>query len=145
MGVGPVEYMVVAFPGNKFTGEITPALKELIDSGTIRVIDLAFVLKDADGSVVGAELEDLDSEVFQAFQSLTIERGGLLNDDDLADIADALEPNSSAAILVWEDLWAKRFADAVVGSGGVLVDIARIPRDIVQAAIDYAADETVTA
>ena len=145
MGVGPVEYMVVAFPGNQFNGEIAPALKDLIDSGTIRVIDLAFVLKDGDGSVVGAELEDLDSTVFQAFQSLTIERGGLLNDDDLIDIGDALEPNSSAAILVWEDLWAKRFADAVADSGGVLVDIARIPRDIVQAAIDFAADESVTA
>jgi hypothetical protein len=137
--------MVVAFPGNKFNGQIAPALKDLIDSGTIRVIDLAFVLKDGDGSVVGAELEDTDSEVFQAFQSLAIERGGLLNDDDLIDIGDALEPNSSAAVLVWEDLWAKRFADAVADSGGVLVDIARIPRDIVQAAIDYAADESVTA
>lgn len=145
MGVGPVEYMIVAFPGNKFNGEIAPALKDLIDSGTIRVIDLAFVLKDGDGSVVGAELEDTDSEVFQAFQSLTIERGGLLNDDDLVEIGDALEPNSSAAVLVWEDLWAKRFADAVVNSGGVLVDIARIPRDIVEAAIEFAADETITA
>ena len=145
MGVGPVEYMVVAFPGNQFNGQIAPALKDLIDSGTIRVIDLAFVLKDADGSVVGAELEDTGSEVFQAFQSLQIERGGLLNDDDLIEIGDALEPNSSAAILVWEDLWAKRFADAVADSGGVLVDIARIPRDIVQAAIDYAADESITA
>jgi hypothetical protein len=137
--------MVVAFPGNQFNGDVAPALKELIDSGTIRVIDLAFILKDADGNVVGAELEDAGSEVFQAFQSLTIERGGLLNDDDLIDIGDALEPNSSAAVLVWEDLWAKRFADAVADSGGVLVDIARIPRDIVQAAIDYAADESVTA
>ncbi len=145
MGVGPVEYMVVAFPGNKFNGEIAPALKDLIDSGTIRVIDLAFVLKDGDGSVVGAELEDVDSEVFQAFQSLAIERGGLLNDDDLVEIGDALEPNSSAAILVWEDLWAKRFADAVVNSGGVLVDIARIPRDVVEAAIEFAADETISA
>ena len=145
MPVGPVEYMVVAFPGNQFNGDVAPALKELIDSGTIRVIDLAFILKDADGNVVGAELEDAGSEVFQAFQSLTIERGGLLNDDDLVEIGDALDPNSSAAVLVWEDLWAKRFADAVADSGGVLVDIARIPRDVVQAAIDYAADETVSA
>ena len=145
MPVGPVEYMVVAFPGDQFNGDVAPALKELIDSGTIRVIDLAFILKDADGNVVGAELEDAGSEVFQAFQSLTIERGGLLNDDDLVEIGDALDPNSSAAVLVWEDLWAKRFADAVADSGGVLVDIARIPRDVVQAAIDYAADETVSA
>ena len=145
MGIGPVEYMVVAFPGNKFNGKIAPALRDLIDSKTIRVIDLAFVMKDADGSIVGAELEDIDSEVFQAFESLMIERGGLLNDDDLKEIGDALEPSSAAAVLVWEDLWAKQFADAVADSGGVLVDIARIPRDVVQAAIDYAADESVTA
>jgi uncharacterized membrane protein len=141
MAIGPVEYMVIAFPGNQFNGEVAPALKALIDSGTIRVIDLAFVLKDADGSIVGAELEDAGSSVFQAFESLTIERGGLLNDDDIRDIGEALEPNSSAAVLVWEDLWAARFADAVADSGGVLVDIARIPRDVVQAALDFAADE----
>jgi len=145
MAIGPVEYMVVAFPGNKFNGQVAPALKDLVDSGTIRVLDLAFVLKDVDGSVVGAELEDTGSEVFQAFESLTVDRGGLLNDDDLHDIADALDPNSSAAIIVWEDLWATRFANAVADSGGVLVDIARIPRDIVQAALDYSADEAVTA
>ena len=140
MGIGPVEYLVVAFPGNQFNGEIAPALRDLIDSGTIRVLDLAFVLKDADGNVVGAELEDAGSEVMQAFDSLAIERGGLLNDDDLQDIGEALDPNSSAAILVWEDLWAQRFADAVADSGGVLVDIQRIPRDVVQAAIDFNTD-----
>jgi Family of unknown function (DUF6325) len=140
MTIGPVEYLVVAFPGNKFNGEIAPALRDLIDSGTVRVLDLAFVMKDADGSVVGGELEDAGSEVMQAFNALTIERGGLLNDDDLVDIGDALEPNSSAAILVWEDLWATRFADAIADSGGVLVDIQRIPRDVVQAAIDFNAD-----
>ena len=145
MGIGPVEYLVVAFPGNKFNGEVAPALRDLIDSNTIRVLDLAFVMKDVDGNVVGAELEDAGSEVMQAFNALAIERGGLLNDDDLHDIGDALDANSSAAILVWEDLWAKRFADAVADSGGVLVDIQRIPRDVVQAAIDFNADEPVTA
>jgi hypothetical protein len=145
MGIGPVEYLVVAFPGNQFNGEVAPALRDLIDSGTIRVLDLAFVLKDADGNVVGAELEDAGSEVMQAFDALAIERGGLLNDDDLQDIGDALDPNSSAAILVWEDLWAKRFADAVADSGGVLVDIQRIPRDVVQAAVDFNTDPAVTA
>ena len=144
MGIGPVEYLVVAFPGNKFNGEVAPALRELIDSGTIRVLDLAFVLKDEDGNVVGAELEDAGSDVMQAFESLAIERGGLLNDDDLRDIGDALDPNSSAAILVWEDLWASRLADAIADSGGVLVDIQRIPRDVVQAALDFSND-SVTA
>ena len=145
MGIGPVEYLVVAFPGNQFNGEVAPALRDLIDSNTIRVLDLAFVMKDVDGNVVGAELEDAGSEVMQAFNALAIERGGLLNDDDLVDIGEALDANSSAAILVWEDLWAKRFADAVADSGGVLVDIQRIPRDVVQAAIDFNADEPVSA
>ena len=145
MGIGPVEYLVVAFPGNKFNGDVAPALRDLIDSNTIRVLDLAFVMKDVDGNVVGAELEDAGSEVMQAFNALAIERGGLLNDDDLVEIGDALDANSSAAILVWEDLWAKRFADAVADSGGVLVDIQRIPRDVVQAAIDFNADEPVSA
>jgi hypothetical protein len=131
--------MVVAFPGNQFKGEIAPALKDLIDSGTIRVIDLAFVMKDAEGNVAGVELEDAGSKVFEAFHSLTIERGGLINDDDMMDIGEALDANSAAAILVWEDLWATRFAEAVRGAGGVLVDIQRIPHEIVQAAVDYAA------
>jgi hypothetical protein len=144
MGIGPVEYLVVAFPGNQFNGEVAPALRELIDNGTIRVLDLAFVLKDEDGNVVGAELEDAGSEVMQAFDSLAIERGGLLNDDDLQDIGDALDPNSSAAILVWEDLWASRLADAIADSGGVMVDIQRIPREVVQAALDFSND-SVTA
>lgn len=144
MGIGPVEYLVVAFPGNQFNGEVAPALRELIDNGTIRVLDLAFVLKDEDGNVVGAELEDAGSEVMQAFDTLAIERGGLLNDDDLQDIGDALDPNSSAAILVWEDLWASRLADAIADSGGVMVDIQRIPREVVQAALDFSND-SVTA
>jgi hypothetical protein len=139
MSIGPVEYMVVAFPGNQFNGQIAPALRDLIDSGTIRVLDLAFVMKDEEGNVVGAELEDAGSDVMNAFNALTVERGGLLNDDDLQDIGEALDANSAAAILVWEDLWAKRFADAVADSGGVLVEIARIPRDVVQAALDYSA------
>jgi hypothetical protein len=131
--------MVVAFPGNQFKGEIAPALQELVDSGTIRILDLAFVLKDEDGNVVGAELEDAGSEVLQAFESLTSDRGGLLNDVDLVRIGETLDANSSAAILVWEDLWAERFATAVRGAGGVLVDIQRIPYEIVQAAIDASA------
>ena len=139
MGIGPVEYMVVAFPGNQFKGEIAPALGDLVDNGTIRVLDLAFIMKDAEGNVVGAELEDAGSEVISAFEALTFERGGLISDNDLMEIGGALEPESSAAILVWEDLWAARFADAVRNAGGVLVDIQRIPHEVVQAAIDYAA------
>ena len=117
-------------------------LRELVESGTIRIIDLAFVHKDENGDVVAVELEDEGSEIFQAFQAVTMDRDGLVNDDDLMDIGAALDVNSSAAVLVWEDVWATRFADAVAGAGGILVDIQRIPRDVVQAAIDYAQSPT---
>ena len=137
MGIGPVEYGVIAFPGNKFKGEIAPALEELVKSGTIRILDLAFVLKDKDGNVTGFELEDAGSEVMKAFESLTHARDGLINDNDLKDIGAALDPNSSAAVLVWEDLWATKFAEAVRNAGGVVVDMQRVPYELVQAAIDF--------
>jgi hypothetical protein len=138
MGIGPVEYMIVAFPGNRFKGEIIPALAELVDSGTIRVIDLAFVIKDADGSVATLEAGDLDSEVYQAFDALTSETMGLLNENDLFAAAEELEPNSSAALLVWEDLWATKLAESIRNADGVLLDLERVPYEVVQAAIDYA-------
>lgn len=137
MAIGPVEYMVVAFPGNKFKGEIAPALADLCDAGTIRLIDLAFVLKDGEGNVSGFELEDAGNEVFSAFDRLAADRGGLLNDDDLFRVGDALEPNSSAAIMVWEDAWATKFAEAVRSADGVLIERQTIPHAVVQAALDW--------
>jgi hypothetical protein len=141
MGIGPVEYMIVAFPGNKFTGEIVPAIGEQVQNGTIRVIDLAFVIKDADGNVATLEAGDLDSEVYQAFDALTSDTLGLLNEADLFAAAEELEPNSSAALLVWEDLWAAKIADAIRKADGVLLDLERVPYEVVQAAVDYAAVE----
>ena len=136
--VGPVEYMIVAFPGNKFRGEILPALQELVDSQTIRIIDLTFVVKDADGEVAGFELSDLDEDVQSALERMGAEATGLFNEEDLMLAAETLEPNSSAALLVWEDLWAARFADAVRDANGELVEIQRIPHEIVVAARDWA-------
>jgi hypothetical protein len=139
MGIGPVDYIIVAFPGNQFKGEIIPALKELTDSNTIRIIDLAFVIKDADGNAEALEVSDIDSEFGSAMSSiLGNERGGLLNADDLAGAAEELEPNSSAALLVWENVWATKFKDALVNAGGELWDFERVPADVVQAAIDFA-------
>ena len=104
----------------------------------IRIIDLAFVLKDADGNMTGIELEDVGSDVFQAFESLTAERGGFVSEEDLHAVAGELEPNSSAAILVWEDVWATKLTEAIVGASGQLVDIQRVPRELVQEAVDWA-------
>jgi hypothetical protein len=145
MSIGPVEYMVIAFPGNQFKGEIAPALRELVDNGTIRIIDLAFVGKDADGNVLGFELEDAGSEVGAAFASIKHERNGLLNEDDVRDVGEALDLNSSAALLVWEDVWATRVRDAIVDAGGQLVTIQRVPYEIVEAAVAYAEEGAASA
>lgn len=139
MAIGPVEYMIVAFPGNKFSGEIAPALAELVKSNTIRLIDLAFVIKDADGSVAILEVGDLDSEVGAAFSELAGEGPGrLLNEEDLEAAAEELDPNSSAALLVWENVWAAKIKDAMLKADGVVLDMERIPHEVVDAAIEWA-------
>jgi hypothetical protein len=138
MGTGPVEYAVIGFPGNKFTGEIAPALGELVDAGTIRILDLAFVSKDADGNAVAVEVEDTDSSILQAFEQIGAERGGLLNAEDLVSAAEALGPNSSAAIIVWEDLWAAKLAEALKRADAIVVERHVVPYDLVQAAVAFA-------
>jgi uncharacterized protein DUF6325 len=138
--IGPVEYMIVAFPGNKFKGEIVPALADLVEAGTIRIIDLAFVGKDADGETIAFELSDLDPAVADLFGSLDHEVGFLFNEDDLLDAAGRLEPNMSAALLVWEDVWATKLVAALRNAGGELVDLQRIPREVVLAAREWAAE-----
>ena len=135
--IGPVDYMIVGFPGNKFQGEIAPALADLVDAGTIRIIDVAFVGKDENGEALAFELTELDPEVQEGLDSLGIEVGGLFNEDDLADAADSLEPNSSAALLVWENVWARETAQAIRNAGGELLAFERLPHDVVQAARDW--------
>jgi uncharacterized membrane protein len=131
MDIGPVEILVVGFPGNQFTGEIAPALEDLVQSGLIRVIDLVFVTKDADGSVVGIELSDLEEGTASAFQPHVEEPSGLLAEEDIEDLGAQLEPNSSAAILLFEHLWATRFRNAVLDSGGELIASIRIPKEAI--------------
>jgi uncharacterized membrane protein len=135
MDIGPVEILVVGFPDNQFTGEIVPALAELVESGLVRVIDLVFVTKDADGNVVGIELSDVEDKVSSAFQPHVEDPSGLLADEDIEDIGADLEPGSSAAILLFEHLWATKFRDAVVGSGGELIASMRIPKEVVDAVV----------
>ena len=134
--LGPVDYLIVAFPGNQFKGEVVPALADLVENGTIRIIDLAFVGKSATGDVVAFEMLDLDPEVKKAFEDMGVEVNGLLNEDDLMSTGEKLEPDTSAALLVWENLWARTVADALRNAGGVLVDFQRIPHEVVQAARD---------
>jgi Family of unknown function (DUF6325) len=136
--IGPVDYMIVAFPGNQFKGEIAPALADLVDAGTIRIIDIAFVGKDANGDTVAFELTELDPEVQKGLDNLGIEVEGLFNEDDLRDAGEALEPDSSAALLVWENVWAREVAQALRNAGGELVAFERLPHHVVQAAREWA-------
>ena len=140
--IGPVEYAVIAFPGNKFSGEIAPALAELIEAGTIRIIDLAFVGKDADGNVLSFEMTDLEEDVRQALEGAGVDASGLLNEDDLNAAAEELEPNSSALLIVWEDVWATKLAQAVRNADGVILDFERIPHDVVVEARNWILSNT---
>ena len=135
--IGPVDYLIVAFPGNQFKGEIAPALAELVENETIRVIDLAFVIKSEDGEMAAMELGELAPDVQEAFAKLGIEVTGLFNEEDLQAAAEELEPGSSAALLVWENVWARKVAQAMRDAGGVLLDFERLPHDVVQAAREY--------
>src|SRR5688500_19818271 len=117
---GPVDLVLLRFPGNQFTGEIAPALGDLVSSGTIRIIDLVFVTKDADGNVAGVELADL-GDAGAAFEDIDGEVSGLLTDEDIDAAGEELEPNSSAALLMFENAWAGRFVDAVLAANGELV------------------------
>ena len=135
--IGPVDYMIVGFPGNEFRGEIAPAIADLVEAGTIRIIDLAFVGKNDAGDIVAFELSDVDPAVREGFEKLGIEVTGLFNEDDLMLAGEALEPNSSAALLVWENVWAREVAQKMRDAGGVLLDFERLPHDVVQAAREW--------
>ena len=139
--IGPVDYAIVAFPGNKFRGEIGPAIADLVEAGTIRVIDIAFVGKNAEGDAVAMELTELDPDVQAALESAGVEVGGLFNEDDLIQAAEDLEPNSSAALLVWENVWARKVAQAMRDAGGELVAFERLPHEVVQAAREWALEQ----
>ena len=118
MALGPVELLVIKFPGNEFRGEIAPALRELVENGTIRIIDLLFIKKDADGTVTANELMDLAPDLYEIFDPLVSDIEGLLADDDVQALAGALENNSSAGVLLFENVWATRFRDAVLNAHG---------------------------
>jgi Family of unknown function (DUF6325) len=139
--IGPVDYAIISFPGNRFRGEIAPAIAELVDAGTIRIIDIAFVGKDEEGNAVAMELTELDPDVQEGLEAAGIEVGGLFNEDDLMDVADGLEPNSSAALLVWENVWARKVTQAMRNAGGELVAFDRLPHEVVQAAREWALEQ----
>jgi len=135
--MGPIDYVLVEWPGKQPTGEAMPHLIDLVDRGLIRIIDLAFITKDEDGAVAGLEIADLGGAVaeFAVFEGVA---SGLIHDDDIDQAGDVLEPGTSAALLVYENAWAAPFAAAVRRSGGQLVASGRIPVEDLLAALDAA-------
>jgi uncharacterized membrane protein len=138
MTLGPVSYTVIAFPGNQFNGNIAPEVEKLVADGTVRILDLVFVGKDEAGDTVSLEFDQLDE--LAAFGEIDGEVGGLVNMDDLDLVASNLPEGNSALVILWEDLWAKPLAEAMRASGGIVVDSARIPPDLVEAALNEMAE-----
>ncbi len=135
MELGPIDYIVVEWPGRQPNGEVAPQLVDLVDRGLIRILDLAFIAKDEDGTVVELDLATVGQDVVE----LSVFEGassGLLDKGDLAEAAAVLEPGTSAALLVFENTWAAPFVAAVGRSGGQLVASGRIPVEDVLAALD---------
>lgn len=136
--LGPIDYLVLEFPGSRMTGEAFPILVDLVDRGIVRILDLVFVSKGEDGSIVGLEIADLDGDgeldlaVFEGVSS------GLIGEDDIAEAGSILQPGSSAGILVYENTWAGPFAAAVRRGGGQMVASGRIPVEDVIAAVEAA-------
>jgi len=134
--LGPISYLIVEFPGNKMTGEGFPILVDLVDRGVIRILDLAFVTKDDDGTVRAVDLSDLDGDgeldltVFEGVSS------GLLDESDFADAAPVLDPGSSAGILIFENRWATDFVQALRRSDAQLVAAGYVPQDALLASLD---------
>ena len=130
MEVGPVDVYIIGFPGNKFSGKIAPAIRELVDNGTIRVLDLLFMMKDEAGTVTTLAIEDLDQDG-AAFAELEITEPGSLNDEDADEVSDDLPPNSAALLIAFENVWATRVVSALADADAVLIDSIRIPAEVV--------------
>jgi hypothetical protein len=135
VAVGPVDVYIIGFPGNKFTGQIVPAILEQVDSGAIRVLDALFVSKADDGIVTTLQVSDLDAESSAAFGQITVGKPGALGSEDAEEVSDDLPPNSSALLIAIENLWAVKVVDALRAADAVLIDQVRIPVDVAEAVV----------
>jgi uncharacterized membrane protein len=134
MTIGTVSYTVIAFPGNQFNGNVAPEVAKLVANGTVRILDLVFVAKDENGDTLSLEFDQMDE--LAAFDDIDGEVGGLVNAEDLDHVAANLPEGNSALVILWEDLWAVPLVEAIRGSGGVLIDSARIPADLIESAFE---------
>jgi Family of unknown function (DUF6325) len=129
MTLGPLDYLVVGFPGNQFKGEIAPALAEASAKGIIRIVDLVFVMKDAAGETTTLEMKDLPEELKEAFASVAEDAQGLFTPEDIVALTDTLPPDNSALIVLYEHLWAIRIKEALLNANAVLIAQGRIPQE----------------
>ena len=134
--LGPVDWIVVEFPGSRFKGEIVPALADLVERDIVRILDLLILKKDDEGALEAFELSDLGDGEIGALRSYETELAMLLSEDDVSAVAAAVEPGSTAAVLVWENTWAAPFGSAVRRAGGQLVASGRIPVQALLAVIE---------
>ena len=125
--LGPVDYLVVEFPGSNFNGEILPELVDLVQRGIVKVLDLVLIKKEEDGSFEAFEFDDIEDGVLGELREIERELADVLSEEDVASVAEALEPGSTAGLLVYENLWAAPFASTVRRSGGQLIANGRIP------------------
>jgi hypothetical protein len=133
MALGPIEVLVVSFPGNKFSGGILPELQRLVDNDTITIIDGLLVRKDDDGSITFTEFEEVGGDPdAEALAEVMDQLESLISDEDVEELASALAPGSSEAILVFEHTWAKPLRNAIVDSGGILANNFRVPGLVVE-------------
>jgi len=132
MELGPVEYLMLTFPGNDFNGQVSQAIADLVSSRTVRILDLTFITKAGDGTTATFDYDELEEVV--GLDDFDGNAGSLVSDEDLEMAAEALDPKSSALLMVWEDLWAADFAAAVLACGGEVITGERVPREVVQAA-----------
>jgi hypothetical protein len=139
--LGPVDYLVVEFPGSNFNGEIMPELVDLVERGVVRVLDLVVIKKDEDSSYEAFEFTDIEDGVLGELRELEREFADLLSEDDISAVVDALEPGSTAGLLIYENLWAAPLASAVRRSGGQLVASGRIPVQALLAVLEDSAIE----
>jgi hypothetical protein len=140
IGAGPIDYVLIEFPGSQFNGQIAPNILELVDSGTIRLLDLVFVHKTEAGDIETLELSDVAPAEAGDLAAADVGYAGLLADEDLEAAAAIVEPGSSALLLVWENTWAAPLATAIRESGGQLVSSGRIPVNAIISALDAADD-----
>ncbi len=143
MSTGPVDLVVVGFPGNKFSGEILPAIQELVDAGTIRIIDILFATREGDDDVRVFEIQELESELFNRFDPMVAELTGLLTSEDAKHLSAGLPPDSTIAMILFENTWSRKVADAMAAADGQLVFFERIPRAVIEQLIAEH-DELVT-